>query len=140
MNEFIPNIQKRDPLLSKGLKQGGKYSVDLISTASKTYNFIIYTPQGVFDTTKYNLINEADNNTLTLSTPHVLTDGASTKVLVLAYNPTPDEGGNAKVLTNKDELTTKTRYVVIPENTIERVIIKGRRNFLPNQNPRRGTI
>lgn len=112
------------------IKGMGFYDVTKIENIFKTYNMIIYTPQGVFDTTKYNLC-DALTRVSTGST--ALTNNID--ILCLGYNPVGDSQGNVQNIDGAN-LTSKYKWVEIPEHTIEKVIIKSKRNFLPNQNPK----
>lgn len=136
--ERIPNKQLRDPLLDSGIKEGGKYTAEKIKALFVTYNLVIYTPEGVYDTSKYNL---CESKAMDYTSSEITGSGTSTKSLILGYNPVGShlDDHAVKFIDTTSHLNTKTRLVVIPEATIERVIIKGKRNFLPNQNPKRGS-
>lgn len=115
------------PILSGN--KGQKLTLDLVVSNFKDYNFIIETTSGVFDTSEYNLVQKLNNQSTTLT--DIFTGVGTVSGFVFAYNPTATPDHKISVASDR----TKIKVIAIYDNTVQRIYVKSRRNFLGNQLP-----
>ena len=75
------------------LMQSNNYNATKIATKAQEYNLIIFTTQGTFDTTNYNLSAAATESINTN-----LQDAAAGENLILAYNPAGAKKNNFSII------------------------------------------
>ena len=108
------------------LMTSNSYDAEKIADKAQQYNLIIYTTQGTFDTTTYNLSASA-----TEKISNAVQDNVIGKTLVLAYNPK-----GAVKITHSDATDlgkSKHKIIEIVDKSITKVIVKSKRDFLGNQ-------
>ena len=83
-------------------------------------NFIIFTREGTFDTSEYDKMDSASG--ITSAQLNIL-NATKPDLYYLAKMPIID--GQAKTDIKKDELKKNGRFVIIANETVEKIVIKG---------------
>lgn len=92
------------------------------------YNFIINTTMGAIDTSVYNMFNHEES----AFNQTIVNLSSNPSRLVLAYNPKDLEN-----ITKFDpKFKNKYKFAIILQDTVTKITIKSKRNFLPNQLPK----